>query len=276
MSGEHQQCLTSTIKQIPRTKTSLASRTEINKKKQLELKMCFDRLESENQQVDKVHEGYMETNSRKENMNTKCRKMREDGKKLAEHFSIGSERIENIVKMLCDIQKRIEEIKAMSLGGCKRMDDNDVYIWRISRLSLLPEESRLIYSDRVQSSKWGYEFGMSLEILTNKKGKPDYVILSFIIFQGAYDAILEWPFPYLVTVCLVDVMGNEKHIIYSIQPDSRTAIFGRPIDASNAPYSIAKFCSAEKILDSQSTYVSDDNIFFRLHVDFIKTGKHPL
>ena len=232
-------------------------------------------MESQHPVVDEVHKDYMQISLKKQNIQGKIQEIRENMKKQAKEFLAGSERLEKLCGMLYDLGKLIEEIQAMSLSRCKQMDDNHVYIWKINRPSQLTNDSRLIYSDRVQTSKWGYELGMSLEISMDEKGKQRYVILSFIIFRGAYDAILEWPFPYIVTLCLVDVMGTGKQIVYSIKPNSQPASFDRPSDDANPPYSIGKFCAVENLLESQSTYVSEDNIFFRLHVDFTKTGRHP-
>jgi len=236
---------------------------------------CLLRVESELQLIDSTDKEYNELNSKRQMMDAKSKEIRNKIKMYSEDLAKIIERIESLYQLLADMDQQINEIKSNSVTGPNLTDENDIYLWTVNFLILLSENSSPIYSGPFQTSQWGYKVGTSMAIQMNEKSKRGFISVSFIIFRGDYDSILQWPFPYPVTLCLVDLRGKQKHVIHSIRPDSRTAIFGRPLDDANVPYQIAEFCPVQKLIENGNNYVSDDKIFVRIHVDFTETGAHP-
>ena len=236
---------------------------------------CLQKIRLEDEAIDTVRQDYAEIDTKKQMMSAKAVEIRNNLKKREQYLSIPTENIEKMYSMFVDLNKVIDEMNTMLVIGSKLLDENDNYLWKVSRTLLLAENSSPLHSDRFQTSKWGYKLGVSLERSTNQRNKQPCVILLFTIFRGDYDGILEWHFPYRVTVYLLDITKNGKHIVHSIEPDSRKEIFGRPSADANIPCLISEFCAVKDISENQSQYVADDSIFIRVHVDFFKTDKHP-
>ncbi|CAF1255491.1 unnamed protein product [Rotaria sordida] len=86
--------------------------------------------------------------------------------------------------------------------------------------------------------------------------------------RGEYDAILKFPFNYKVTFCLYDQTPDQRHIIDSFRPDTKSNSFQRPRFEMNIANDIPKFCSLEVIQREGNSYVRDDTLFIKIMVDF--------
>jgi hypothetical protein len=271
----HQLCLILAVKEILNKRSQSTTRKVISEEHQRMFSECHRRIESELQLIDFTEKEYIELNLKRETMDAKSMELREKLKVFSEDLPKTVERIKSLYQALSDMEKQIDEIKSKSVTGPNLMDDNDIYLWTVNLIILLSDNSSPIYSHPFQTSQWGYKLGTSMAIQTDEKTKRDFILVSFIIFRGDYDSILQWPFPYPVRLCLVDLKGTQKNIIHSIRPDSQTAIFGRPLNNANAPYQIPEFCPVEKLVENGNNYVSDDHMFVRIHVDFTETDTHP-
>ena len=92
-----------------------------------------------------------------------------------------------------------------------------------------------------------------------------------LIFPGAYDALLKWPFDYRVTFFLLDqnVDPNErKHVKFSIKPNpcqENEPFLGRPRMEKNASFGGAKFVKHDDV--ETRKYLKDDTLFIKVVVD---------
>lgn len=271
LEDSHQQCLTMITKILWSQLLGLASQKQVHEHERRVLTDCLRKIGESHEAIDTVYQDYVQIDAKKQLMSAKVAEIRNNLKKLEKDLSITAESIESIYGVFIDLKRVIDEMNAMLVTGSKLIDENDTYLWKINRILLLAEDSLPIHSDRFQTSKWGYKLGVSLDTYTAESNGPHCATLSFTIYRGDYDGILEWPFPYQVTIYLLDVTKNGKHIVHSIQPDSRKEIFGRPLADANVPYAISGFCAIKDISRNPSPYVSEDNVFIRVHIDFFKT-----
>lgn len=103
-----------------------------------------------------------------------------------------------------------------------------------------------------------------------------YISLFFVLMRNDYDAILQWPFPYKVTFCLIDqsTLGkNQRNIRHYIWPDLGLSCFQRPAHAMNEDYGIKKFYPIDLLEKYQNLYIKDDVMFITTEVHF--TAKRP-
>ena len=77
--------------------------------------------------------------------------------------------------------------------------------------------------------------------------------------KGEYDALLEWPFQFMVTMTLINQKGGSS-IVQSFKPNPDSASFHRPKSDMNIASGCFKF-SALSILDNPE-FVVDDIAFF--------------
>ncbi|CAF1134083.1 unnamed protein product [Adineta steineri] len=208
-------------------------------------------------------------------METRAMEAREQLRTLSESSLNTVKFLETIQQMFNEMNKLISEIREKCSMNPTILDDNDTYTLKINVLLLLNNNSAAMHSGSVHSSKCGYNIGISVAMETDEQVNHRYVHVSFMICRGDYDAILYWPFSYPITISLVDLSGGSNHIFHSIQPGSQAEIFNRPLSTANMPYQISRFCSAEKLAETDSNYVRDGNMFVRLHVDFTETDHFP-
>src|SRR3984957_5676166 len=92
--------------------------------------------------------------------------------------------------------------------------------------------------------------------------------LFFVLMRGEYDAILKFPFNFKVTLCLYDQTVQQRHIIDSFRPDTKSNSFQRPRSEMNIASGIPKFFPLPMIQQDNNPYVRDDTMFIRVMVDF--------
>ncbi|CAF0771163.1 unnamed protein product [Didymodactylos carnosus] len=86
--------------------------------------------------------------------------------------------------------------------------------------------------------------------------------------EGTYDCILKWPFNHKITFCLLDQSGQNRHVIDSCRPDTRSNSFQRPRSEMNVAFGIPKFFSLPMVQQDNNNYVRDDTMFIKVIVDF--------
>ena len=233
------------------------------------------RVESTIQGADSINNDCIRLNSERQLLETKITEIREKLSKLNETSFNNTKLIENLAETYMDLKKLIDEIQSKSVIGPALMDADDTYTWKINILVLLNDTTQTTYSGPFQCSQWGYRLGMSMTLQMDDQNIQRNVVVSVVFFRGDYDAILDWPFSYPMALCLIDLAGAQNHIVHSVLPDSRTAIYGRPLNNANVPLQITQFCPLEKLVENGTNYVRDGNMFLRLHIDFTKKGVHP-
>ncbi len=104
--------------------------------------------------------------------------------------------------------------------------------------------------------------------------RNEYLSLFLVIMRGHYDAILEWPFPYKVSFCLIDpstTNDQQDNHIDSFWPDIKSNCFQRPVSDMNHAYGIKEFLSLAEFEQNQSRFVKDDTMFIEAKIDFLST-----
>ena len=271
----HQRCLITAIKSLLDQKLHTNLQKPIIEAKQHILTECLPKI---NQVLEDAHVAdntCSELTSKRVVTETKVTQIREELQRVSEDSMNILHHIDNINKNLMDMMTKINEIKSKPTTGPNLMDGNDIYTWKINLSVLLNDELVTIFSDPFQSSKWGYRMKISITTYVEEHKKHRFIQPAFVLLQGEYDGILRWPFCYPITFCLVDLTGSHKNVVKMIKPDSRSAIFARPLDTANMPYTFSDFYLLEKLTANGSNYVQDNNIFLQIHVDFSETGVNP-
>lgn len=133
------------------------------------------------------------------------------------------------------------------------------------------ERQRSIYSPEFYSSPSGYKMRLRLFLDGVNLATRGYLSIYFLLMRGDYDALLEWPFCFKVTLSLLDqsiVKNNQNHWSQFFSPDRQSICFQRPRLEMNECYGIEKFISIEQLKQNQNRYVQDDTIFIKIEVDF--------
>jgi hypothetical protein len=276
---DHQKYLLLFIKEtLPRLNhenSNSNSQNLINEQYLQMLAEYLQRLESTIQEADPISHECTRLNSEWEMLAAKIIEIRQQLRKLNEVATNGTKLLEDQNEIFMDLKRLIDEIRSKSAIGPVLMDAADTYTWKVNILLLLNDNSLTIHSGPFQCSQWGYRFGISMTAQIDEPNSYHTIAVSFAIFRGEYDAILHWPFSYPITLCLVDLDDAQNHIIHSVLPDSRSAIFGRPSSDANTPYHITRFCPVNKLVENGTSYVRDGYIFVRMHTDFTGKGVHP-
>jgi hypothetical protein len=94
--------------------------------------------------------------------------------------------------------------------------------------------------------------------------------------RGLNDPLLVFPFSYKVSFCLFDQTGQQRHIIDSFRPDTRSNSFQRPRCDMNIASGIPKFVPISFIQEQDNAYVREDTMFIKVMVDFENLPKTML
>lgn len=279
LETKHQQYMLLFIKQIqPQFLHETSNLNSMNLANEQYLQMLSEYLkivESTVQQTDPIADDCVRLNSEREILEHKFGEIRKQLKAINDASANNVKLIQTLNELVMDLKRLIDEIDSKPVGGPLLIDDNDIYTWKISSVFLFNDSTSTVQSGPFQTAQWGYKLGMSMTLQIDEQNLQRNVAASFVIFRGEYDAILQWPFPYPIALCLVDLAGTQNHIIHCIVPDTRSVTFGKPSNTANMPYHIAQFCPIERLVENGTNYVRDGNMYVKLHVDFTKKGVHP-
>ncbi|UJR29845.1 hypothetical protein I4U23_017388 [Adineta vaga] len=276
LSNEHQNSVLSCVEQLCIDENDesgiFALQNRIKEENQHNLEEYQQRVESIIQEILLVSNDCNDVNSKRQMMETVCAKIWEELRKNNEpHANIIKLR-QNIEEIFSAMNKLIEDIQNKNNTSVKVMDSNDVFLLKVALMVLLNDELPTVQSGPIQSTQFGYRFGFTVSSRMDEYTNIPYIQISFAIFRGDYDAILFWPFPYSIKISLMDLSGEKNDIFHWIAPDSQSAIFDKPQNATNPPYQIPRFCATEKLTKPNSPYVRDGNIFVQLHINYEETN----
>ncbi len=99
-----------------------------------------------------------------------------------------------------------------------------------------------------------------------------------VLMKNDYDVILKWPFPYKISLRLINQSvsnDNQRDVIHFVSPDPTSVCFQRPRGSMNQGYGIKKFFPIEIFEQSKSQYVQDDTIFIESKIDFNEDSSFP-
>ena len=251
-----------------------ASQEKLNEQYQEQLVGCLQQIEAQMQMIDQVNNESTNMASTQNNIKMRLTEIHEQLVGIQEVFA-DVQLVTDLNEIIAQIDQFFAVTESLYLIELHLMGSDDIFTWKVDSLLLLGDNLPTLYSDAFQSSRWGYRMRIGIAIKKDEQTQIRCVLVSFIIMRGEYDPILCWPFPYPITCCLVDLAGAKKHIVKSIQPDSQTAIFGKPSSDMNKPYYLVEFCPLDSLIDAQSRFIRDQSMFLRCHIDFTKLGIHP-
>ncbi|CAF0845656.1 unnamed protein product [Rotaria sordida] len=171
---------------------------------------------------------------------------------------------------LISFQQEIEDQKNISTDG--------TFIWKITNLQqkiadAQNERQISIYSPAFYSSPTGYKMRVRLYLNGDGNARRTHMSIFFVLMRGDYDAILQFPFSYKVTFCLFDQTSQQRHIIDSFRPDTKSNSFQRPCSDMNVASGIPKFVPLTIIQEDNNPYIRDDTMFIKTIVDFGQISK---
>ncbi|CAF1327854.1 unnamed protein product [Rotaria sordida] len=145
------------------------------------------------------------------------------------------------------------------------------------------ERQTSIYSPAFYTSTTGYKLCIRLYLNGDGTTRGTHISIFLVVLRDQYDALLQWPFSYRVSFCLVDQrtmlesgeIKQTKHIIESFRPDTRSISFQRPCSSMNIASGIPKFVSLVDFNQPLETnrYIINDTIFIKVLIDFIGIPK---
>ncbi|CAF1388177.1 unnamed protein product [Didymodactylos carnosus] len=146
-------------------------------------------------------------------------------------------------------------------------------IWKISNVAEKMADAELerqtsIYSPTFYSSPTGYKMRIRLYLQGDENARRTHMSLSFLIMRGRFDTILRWPFDFTVGFCLYDQSGQQRHIINSFRPDTKSDSFQRPKNEMNIDSGISKFFPLPMTLHDHNSYIKDDTMYIKCLIDF--------
>lgn len=175
------------------------------------------------------------------------------------------------------IQQEIEKLKK-AFEENQHVSTDGSLTWRIDRVAermadAQSERQPSIFSPIFYSSPNGYKMRARLYLHGDGNARRTHMSLFFLLMKGDYDALLPWPFNHKVTFCLFDQTGNNRHIIDSFRPDTKSNSFQRPKTESNIASGIPKFFPLPMIQQDDNPYVRDDTLYLKILVDLNDTPK---
>ncbi|CAF0911956.1 unnamed protein product [Didymodactylos carnosus] len=172
---------------------------------------------------------------------------------------------EILLQELASLKQKVEDLQSISYDG--------TLTWKISNVSekmadAQSERQTSIYSPAFYSSPTGYKMRIRLYLHGDGNARRTHMSLFFLIMRGPFDAILKWPFEFKVTFCLFDQSGQQRHIIDSFRPDTKSNSFQRPRSEMNIASGIPKFFPLPMILQDDNNYIRDDTMYIKCLIDF--------
>ena len=95
-------------------------------------------------------------------------------------------------------------------------------------------------------------------------GKGTHLSLFFVVMQGEFDNILQWPFTHKVTFKLINQSGG-RDIVDTFQPDPMSSSFRKPKSDMNIASGCPRFVSHTEL--ERGGFIVDDTIFIKCMID---------
>ncbi|CAF1184672.1 unnamed protein product, partial [Didymodactylos carnosus] len=172
---------------------------------------------------------------------------------------------ESLQQELSIIKQKVKEIEFMSYDS--------TLIWKVTNVTdkttdAQSERETSIYSPIFYSSPIGYKMCARLYLNGDGNARRTHMSLFFVLMKGDYDGILKWPLNCKVIFCLFDQTGQNRHVIDSFRPDTKSNSCQRPRPEMNIASGIPKFFPLPMIRQDNNNYVIDNTMFIKIIVDF--------
>ncbi|CAF1470211.1 unnamed protein product [Didymodactylos carnosus] len=186
------------------------------------------------------------------------------------HIAVVGPDQERLQQELLSVKEKLDSIEFTSHDG--------TLVWKVINVSekmadAQSERHPSIYSPIFYSSPCGYKMRARLYLFGDGNGRRTHMSLFFVLMRGEYDSILKWPFHHKVTFCLFDQSGQNRHVIDSFKPDTKSNSFQRPRSELNIASGIPKFFPLPMIQQDGNNYVRDNTMFIKVIVDLADVPK---
>jgi TNF receptor-associated factor 3 len=98
-------------------------------------------------------------------------------------------------------------------------------------------------------------------------GRGTHLSLFFVVMQGDYDDLLNWPFRQRVTLTLMDQRNNRRHLSDIFRPDPTSSSFQKPTSPMNVASGCPLFVPHKVLEDSEGVYLQNNYIYIKITVD---------
>ena len=171
------------------------------------------------------------------------------------------ENITEINRTYAEISLTLQTLQATSYDG--------KYIWKIPditrrRRDALMGKTISLYSAPFYTDRFGYRMCLRVYLDGDGSGKGRYISYFLTIMKGEYDALLEWPFHFTVTMTMINQKGG-SNIVQSFKPNPNSASFHRPKADMNVASGCPKFAPLS-VLDNPE-FIVDDTAYFQCIVN---------
>lgn len=175
------------------------------------------------------------------------------------------------------IQKKLSEFRE-KMGENEYISTDGTCLWRIDNVvqrmaDAQSEHQTSIFSPPFYSAINGYKMRARLYLHGDGSARRTHISLFFMLMKGEHDALLQWPFKYKVTFCLMDQTGQGRHMIDSFRPDIKSNSFQRPTNNANIASGIPKFFPLPMLQQEDSHFVREDTMFIKIMVDLTDMPK---
>ncbi|CAF1088205.1 unnamed protein product [Adineta ricciae] len=168
---------------------------------------------------------------------------------------------------ICTLEKKLPTLKSSNYN-------DGTYVWIIENIQDLfrnaknsPQPIHVI-SPPFYTANDGYKLSLKLYLNGDKSARDTYLSLYVTIRRNDYDALLNWPFTYPITLCLFDQSPKHDHVVRTLTPDIESKCFQRPEMDANVSAGIPEFCPLWKVFSKDFDYVRNDKMYIKACVDF--------
>lgn len=153
-----------------------------------------------------------------------------------------------------------------------------VLVWKIGEISRRQREAESgrtpsLYSPPFFTSNTGYKMCARIYLNGDGTGKDSHVSIFFCLMRGEYDTLLQWPFRQVVTLSILDLSGNKRHIVEKFRPSSDSSSFQRPVSEMNVASGCPQFMDKKYLQTTR--FVEDDTMYIRVQVQEFHGPDHP-
>ncbi|UJR10388.1 hypothetical protein I4U23_014593 [Adineta vaga] len=168
---------------------------------------------------------------------------------------------------ICTLEKKVPSLKSSN-------HNDGTYVWIIENIQDLfrnaknaPQPIHLI-SSPFYTANDGYKLSLKVYLNGDKSVRDTYLSVYVTMRRNDYDALLNWPFIYPITLCLFDQSIKHDHVVRTLTPDIESKCFHRPEMDANISAGIPEFCPLWKVFSKEFGYVRNDKMYIKACVDF--------
>ena len=153
--------------------------------------------------------------------------------------------------------------KPQKATRCKGNVTSTYFIFEISEINQHRQFATPILSHAVFTDTYEWKVGIRLYPNGVDSGWGSHVAVFVHLMNGEYDDLLDWPFPGIITLSVLDQSGARNHISRVLQTKPNLLAFQKPDDAiCRTGCGFVKFAPIEVFFRPQ--YVKNDKMFLKI------------